>query len=138
MIKGDISNIPSPRLIVTADVIANTEIETERKFLRNNVTRRLVGLNNLVLSELWRKSMAFGLTIELIAFADEGWTQEMLDKIVDRLERRGSSPINFFEIYDNVQELVDDLPYRYNLQGIVDIPERALRYGSYAVSLNSL
>jgi hypothetical protein len=36
------------------------------------------------------------------------------------------------------QELVDDLPYRVNLKGVIDIPTRLGRYGSWGIELNRL
>jgi hypothetical protein len=138
MLNGDISNESSRRLIITADVVAVTEVEEERKFLRQSKTKKITSYNNPVLSELWNMANRHGLSVELAGFKDDDWTQEMLDQIMDKLDRRGGNPFNYAELYESVADLVGELPYRNNLMGVVDTPERMLRYGSWGIGLNNL
>ena len=138
MINGDISNETSPRLIVVIDVVVESEIVESKKFLKTKLERKIKSLNNLALSHLWNLSNKYGLSVELIAFDDEFWTQEHLDYVMEKLEKRGGNPFNYAELYVTKDELVGELPYRNNLKGIIDLKERVARYGSWGIELNNL
>lgn len=136
---GDISNESPPRIIVNIDVVATSEIgETRKSFLRSTTERQVLKLNNTELSHLWTLSMKYGLSVELAAFKDELWTQELLEELMERLERRGGNPFNYAEMYNNIDDFISELPYRNNLKGVVDLRERVARYGSYGIELNNL
>ena len=136
---GDISNESPPRIIVNIDVVATSEIgETRKSFLRSTTERQVLKLNNMELSHLWTLSMKYGLSVELAAFKDELWTQELLEELMERLERRGGNPFNYAELYNDIDYFISELPYRNNLKGVVDLRERVARYGSYGIELNNL
>jgi hypothetical protein len=135
---GDISNETPPRIIVVIDVVCESVIKEERKFLRGTQFRTYSKLNNLALSELWRLSDRYGLSVELAAFEDELWTQESIDAFVDKLERRGGNPFNYAELYVNIEDFIGDLPYRNNLKGVIDLQSRVARYGSWGIELDNL
>jgi hypothetical protein len=135
---GDISNETPPRIIVVIDVVCESIIKEERKFLRGSQYRTYSKLNNLALSELWRLSERYGLSVELAAFESELWTQESIDAFIDKLERRGGNPFNYAEIYLNIDDFISDLPYRNNLKGVIDLQSRVARYGSWGIELNNL
>ena len=61
-----------------------------------------------------------------------------LDKVMDKLERRGGNPFNYAELYASVEDLVSELPYRTNLKGVVDVVGRVARYGSYGLEIQNL
>lgn len=138
MIKGDISNETSPRIIVVIDVVANSEIEDGRKLLRAVSERKVKSLNHLALSHLWNISDKFGLSVELAGFESELWTQEHLDKFMDKLDRRGGNPFNYAELYSDIDDFIGELPYRSNLKGVVDLQQRVARYGSWGIELDNL
>ena len=138
MINGDISNETSPRIIVVIDVIAKSEIEDERKLIRSHTVRKMSGLHSAQLSHLWNLSFKYGLSVELAAFASELWTQEQLDTIMDKLDRRGGNPFNYSELYSDIEDFIGELPYRTNLKGVVDLRERVARYGSWGIELDNL
>jgi hypothetical protein len=139
LINGDISNETPPRIIVNVDVVANSDVNEERRLLvATKLTRRVLGLNNPSLSLLWNKSSRFGLSVELAGFADELWTQEQLDKLMARLDSRGANPFNYANLYDGIDDFIGELPYRGNLKGVIDIPERVARYGSWGLELDNL
>ena len=135
---GDISNETPPRIIVVIDVVCESAIKEERKFLRGTQYRTYSKLNNLALSELWRLSERYGLSVELAAFESELWTQESIDAFIDKLERRGGNPFNYAELYLNIDDFISDLPYRNNLKGVIDLQSRVARYGSWGIELNNL
>jgi len=136
---GDISNETPPRIIVNVDVVCESEVEEERKFFGGKQTRRKYGkLNNQALSQLWLISSKYGLSVELAAFIDEGWTQESIDALIDKLERRGGNPFNYAEVYSDIDDFIGDLPYRNNLKGVIDLRSRVARYGSWGIELDNL
>jgi hypothetical protein len=135
---GDISNETPPRIIVLIDVVCESQIKEERKFLRGTQYRTYSKLNNLALSEIWRLSNRYGLSVELAAFESELWTQESIDAFIDKLERRGGNPFNYAELYANIEDFIGDLPYRNNLKGVVDLQSRVARYGSWGIELDNL
>jgi hypothetical protein len=135
---GDISNETPPRIIVSIDVVCDSEIKEERKFLKATKQRVYSKLNNLALSEIWRVSNRYGLSVELAAFESELWTQESVNAFIDKLERRGGNPFNYAELYTGIDDFIGDLPYRNNLKGVVDLQSRVARYGSWGIELNNL
>jgi len=135
---GDISNETPPRIIVLIDVVAESEIEETRKFLRSSTSRKVSKLNNQSLSHLWILANKFGLSVELAGFETDDWTQEHLDSIMDRLDRRGGNPFNYAELYANIDDFISELPYRGNLKGVIDLPGRVARYGSWGIELQNL
>lgn len=139
MYRGDISNETPPRIIVGIDAVVTSELEEKKPLLgKATVTRRVVSLNNPALSKLWNISFNYGLAIELAAFESEGWTQSHIDKLVDKLERRGGNPFNYAELYSDIQDFISELPYRTNLKGVIDSPDKAGRYGSWRIDLDVL
>ena len=135
---GDIDNVSSPQVICTTDVVIPLKIEEERGFFTKKNTHVLGDVNLLAANKLWLLSNNYGLSLELSGFATDGWTEELLDKAFERLERRVVNPFNYWELYEDVNELVGMLPYRPNLKGVIDIPDRVARYGSAGVELNNL
>lgn len=138
MKNGDISNETPPRIIVHIDVVAFSEVVESKKLLRTTEEKKITKLNAVALSQLWNLGNKFGLSIELAAYEDELWTQEHLDNFMERLDRRGANPFNYAELYVDIENFIDDLPYRANFKGMIDIPSRVARYGSWGVELNNL
>ena len=138
MKNGDISNETPPRIIVHIDVVVFSEVVESKKLLRTTEEKKITKLNAVALSQLWNLGNKFGLSIELAAYEDELWTQEHLDNFMERLDRRGANPFNYAELYVDIENFIDDLPYRANFKGMIDIPSRVARYGSWGVELNNL
>jgi hypothetical protein len=78
------------------------------------------------------------LSLELAGYADAGWTDQLLEKAFEKLEREIVNPFNYWQLYADSAELVRKIPYRANLRGIVDVPDRVARYGSAGVELKNL
>ena len=135
---GDISNDTPPRIIVLIDVVTESVLKEDRKLFKTTKERSYSSLNKVALSELWRLSNMYGLSVELAAFSDEGWTEESLEKFIDKLERRGGNPFNYSEVYLDIEDFIGDLPYRSNLKGVIDLPGRVARYGSWGIELKNL
>jgi hypothetical protein len=135
---GDISNETSPRIIVVIDVVAQSEIEETRKFLKSSTSRKVTKLNNQALSQLWLLANRYGLSVELAGFETENWNQEDLNAVMDKLDRRGGNPFNYAELYTDIDDFISELPYRNNLKGVIDLRGRVARYGSWGIELENL
>lgn len=139
MQNGDISNQTSPRIIVFIESVVESEmVETKRLLRSSTAERKVKKLNNLALSHLWNVTNKYGLSVELAGFEEDGWTQESLDKLMDRLDSRGGNPFNYAHLYDGIDDFMGELPYRNNLKGVVDIAGRVARYGSAGIELQNL
>jgi len=135
---GDISNETPPRIIVVIDVVAQSEIEETRKFLKSSTSRKVTKLNNPALSQLWILANRYGLSVELAGFETESWSQEDLNTVMDKLDRRGGNPFNYAELYTDIDDFISELPYRNNLKGVIDLRGRVARYGSWGIELENL
>lgn len=139
MRNGDISNETPPRLVVLIDVAVESEVLESRGLLRGTtLSRKVTGIKNMELSKLWMVGDKFGVSMELAALASENWTQEHLDKLMNRLDNRGGNPFNHSELYDDIEHIITELPYRANLKGVIDLPGRVARYGSWGIELQNL
>lgn len=138
MKNGDISNVSSPQVIVTTNVVIKLVEEETRRLLAKKVSYKIGDVSLLPANKLWQLANNYGISLELAGFADEGWTEELLDKAFEKLERRVVNPFNYWQLYETVDELVAVLPYRPNLKGVIDIPDRVARYGSAGVELANL
>jgi hypothetical protein len=120
-------------------VAVQSELIEEKKLLRKSgVVRKVTSLNNAELSKLWNAAFKYGLAVELAAFEAEEWTQEHIDKLMDRLDNRGGNPFNYAELYGSFHDLVGELPYRPNLKAVIDLPGQVARYGSWGMELQNL
>lgn len=139
MYRGDISNETPPRIIVVIDVVVQSEEKvTKALFGKTKSSKTITALNNAQLSRLWNAAFNYGLAVELSAFEADGWTQEDVDKLMNRLDNRGGNPFNYAELYSSFHDLVGELPYRANLKAVIDLPHQVARYGSWGLDLNNL
>jgi len=58
-----------------------------------------------------------------------------MDRVQEDLDNLGTNPFNYYHAYPVVADFVAELPYRPELKGVVDIPERGLRYGSKYINI---
>jgi len=138
MKNGDISNVSSPQVICSTDVVCQLLTEETKKFLSTKVESKIGQINLLAANKLWNLANNYGISLELAGFESEGWTEQLLEKAFEKLERRVVNPFNYWQLYEDVDELVGMLPYRPNLKGVIDIPGRVARYGSAGVELDNL
>jgi hypothetical protein len=138
MKNGDISNVSSPQVICLTDVVITLVEEETRKLLTKKIEHKVGQVNMQNANKLWILANNYGISLELAGFEDQGWTEELLDKAFERLERRVVNPFNYWQLYENADELVMGLPYRANLRGVIDIPGRVARYGSAGVEIDNL
>jgi hypothetical protein len=117
--------------------VAEVTFEETRKGLRKIVTPK-VKWTKENLSYLWNVSFKYGLSVELAATEDEGWTDELLSKMMDKLDNRGGNPFNYYYVYEDLAELVGELPYKANFKGVVAPREKAAIFGSWGIELLNL
>lgn len=124
---GDISNETPKRLAVTLDCILDAEPVVERVLGLIPKAHVEYTYNRANLSKIWFYSSDKGLVVELIGF---GYSQKDMDEVLEDLNNLGTNPFTYAKAYERISDLVDELPYRPELVGVVDLPQRALRYGS--------
>ena len=138
MKNGDISNVSSPQVICVTDVVVSLVQEEKKSFLSKKITSKVGSVEGLNANKLWIMSNNYGISLEMAGFADQGWTEELLEKAFEKLERRVVNPFNYWQLYEDSEELVIGLPYRPNLKAVIDIPDRVARYGSAGVEIGNL
>ena len=138
MKNGDISNVSSPQVICVTDVVISLKEEEERRFLARKSSYKIGDIDMVGTNRLWILANNYGISLELAGFTSEGWTETLLDKAFEKLERRVVNPFNYWQLYEDVEELIGTLPYRANLRGVVDVPGRVVRYGSAGIELDNL
>jgi len=138
MKNGDISNVSSPQVICVTDVVIGLVEEETKKLLSTKITNKVGKINLQEANKLWLLANNYGISLELAGFEDLGWTEELLEKAFEKLERQVVNPFNYWQLYESVDELVAGLPYRANLRGVIDVPGRVARYGSAGVQIDNL
>jgi hypothetical protein len=58
-----------------------------------------------------------------------------MEDFMEDLDNLGTNPFNYAKAYKVIADLVAELPYRNELVCVIDIPSRALRYGSWYYDL---
>lgn len=137
MINGNISNETPPRIVVMITAVAEVTFEEQRKGLRKVRVPKVKWIKEN-LKHLWDVSYKYGLAVELAATEEDGWTEDDLSKIMDKLDNRGGNPFNYSYVYEDLQELIDELPYKANFKGIIDVPGRVARFGSWGVEIQNI
>lgn len=135
MENGDISNALPLRVLVTADVIIDTYDEKKRSRLGFSRVKKRVEYNRLVLSHLYMVTVRRGWTMELVSFTH---SEKELADVVLYLDKFGTNPFRYATAYKNIEKLVDELPYRPEVIGVIDMPTRLLRYGRWGLDFPSL
>jgi len=135
MQNGDISNTMPQRLMVVLDVIVDVYTDTRKVLGFIPVVKTRTEYNRLVLSHLYMISLKRGVTLELIGF---GKSESELNEVMVYLDKYGTNPFRYATPYKNVEKLVDELPYRPELLGVIDTPDRLLRYGRWGLDFPSL
>jgi hypothetical protein len=123
---GDISNEIPLRVAVALDCIIDRR-PVSKKVLGIPVFSEESTYNRQSLSLFWHFAEKHGYRLELVGF---GYTQKEMDEVLEDLDNLGTNPFNYALAYPVVADLIAELPYRPELKGVVDIPSRALRYGS--------
>ena len=132
---GDIDNGSPLRLLVTYEVVTEEFVAPRRRIgiVVGTETRRR--FDRVSLNRLWRYTERTPVRVELVNF---GVPQSEADDRLRALDAFGMSSVNYSTAYEDLQELVEGLPYRPDVMGVVDVPENQARYGSMGMGLQHL
>lgn len=135
MQNGDISNEVPPRLMVNYDIITEDAFTTVRTFgFKTGIATRRV-FEPVTLNALWRYTSRSPVRLELVNFGvDDATAQGRLDD----LDRTTVNPFNLSTAWHDVDHLLRALPYRPDVIGVMDIPERQSMYGLRGIGLDHL
>jgi len=132
---GDISNELPKRLLVHLDVVTTSTPEVTKKFKVIPKVSYKVEYNMGALSRFYLYTSRVGTTLELISTDRD---DEATKEIIDYLDRVGTNPFRYYRAYDSVEQLVAELPYRPEVTGVVDLPNRLLRYGHWGLTFSDV
>ena len=135
MRKGDISNDIPQRLLVTTDVFIGTEVSLQKRLKLFKVPKVKRNVRREVLSYLYLYTNKRGVTLELVSF---DFDEDELLELINFLDYYGTNPFRYHTSYSSNKKLVDELPYRPEVVGVLDIPSRLLQYGHWGLDINSL
>lgn len=124
---GDISNGSPPRVLVHLDVIVQRQPEISKFLGIVPVVREKAFYDRLALNQFWLFTSRHGVTLELF---DIGCSQSDMDQVMDDIDRIGTNPFRWGSGYESLDAFMHEFPYRPEVIGVVDLPERALQYGS--------
>ena len=130
MRKGDISNELPKRVIVVTDVFLKTELNMKKRFRFLRVPELTQHVNRQILSSLYLYTTHKEVTLEAASFE---LTEEVLGGLMDKLDRMGTNPFRYYTAYDSIDHLIAELPYRPEVVGVMDVPDRLLRYGHWGL-----
>lgn len=135
MRNGDISNELPKRIIVVSDVLLNVELSVKKKYKIIPVVDKSVTVRRELLSLLYLFTVNKGVTLELVSYSLD---DERLGELVDVLDSSGTNPFRYYTSYSSMKKLIDELPYRPEVIGVLDKPQNLLRYGHWGLDFNSL
>lgn len=132
---GDLSNAVPPRCLVHLDVVTVRETVKKRKWgvLPRSTTDTYV--DRLALNRVWQFGARHDVSLDLFA---TGISQADLDVVVQGMEATYTNPFRWAVAYPTVRQMVAELPYRPEVIGVIDLPERAMRYGSLYLDLTRI
>jgi hypothetical protein len=130
MRNGDISNELPKRIIVITDVFLKTELTLKKRFAILRVPEVEYSINRMLLSNLYLYTSSKEVTLELASFDMD---DEALSNLMDKLDRMGTNPFRYYTSYESIDHLVSELPYRPEVVGVLDLPNRQLRYGHWGL-----
>lgn len=127
MQNGDISNSTPTRLLVNYEFIVNKvkENRVERKWLKNREVEVEVDiLDRIILNKLWLLTGRIGCILELFVTPDIDVKdlEQRLDEVVN--------PFTSIVTVPSVYAVMKNIPYRPDVQGVIDFEHNALVYGS--------
>lgn len=133
MRNNDLSNELTKRILVTVDTLREETVETKKVLGLFNIPTKSYTYNRSTLSRYYLFADRTVYTLELISFDMD---EEELAELVEDLDKLGTSPFRYYTSYESVNQLVGDLPYRPEVVGVIDTPDRLLRYGHWGMDFS--
>jgi len=135
MRHGDISNELPKRIIVISDVLLNVELSVKKRYKVIPIVSKEVTIKRELLSFLYLYTTKKGVTLELASYTLD---DEQLSETMEYLDEKGTNPFRYFTTYPSIQSLIDELPYRPEVVGVLDAPQNILRYGHWGLDYSNL
>jgi len=135
MRNGDISNELPKRVLVVSDVFLMVELNVKKKYKLIPFVQVEKKIRRDILSSLYLYTTNRGVTLELVSY---GLTDEQLSETMDYLDNLGTNPFRYFSSYESINHLVNELPYRPEIVGVIDVPSNLLRYGHWGLDFNNI
>jgi len=132
MYKGDISNAFTRRELVTTDAVLTWESSIKKVFGIIPKVEKKYAFNSQILSRIYLWATRSEYTYELVTF---DLNEKELDALIESLEKIGTNPFRYATVYTSIDHLIAELPYRPDVVGVMDRPDRLLRYGSWGMDL---
>lgn len=138
MQNGDISNLATPRMWVVEDVVLTREdvLVQARKhwWSRRRVSEasEAVVVQPAPMSLLWRFAQRWetsGMRLELLHVGQEQ------EGVMDLLDKFSANPFADVLTFPTFEAIADHLAYRPDVMFVVDVPDRALRWGSRGLNV---
>lgn len=133
MRNNDLSNELTKRILVTVDTLREETLETKKILGLFSIPVKTHTYNRSVLSRYYLFADRTVYTLELVSF---DMTERELGELVEHLDEIGTSPFRYYNAYESVNQLVADLPYRPEVVGVIDLPDRLLRYGHWGMDFS--
>lgn len=127
MEKGNISNEAPPRYLVNARAVTVREPRIRKVLGIFKVADDDISLDRGMLSRLWLLRRQVGITLELFS---EDFDQDFMDGLMDLMDETGVNPFTYANAVPSLALFVQDLAWRPEVQGVIDVPEKGLVYGS--------
>lgn len=135
MYKGDISNDLPKRILVTTDAFSIVEPTIKKKFKLIPVVHKDLKIRKDILSKFYLFTTKKGVTLEVISYELD---DEQLSELMLTLDALGTNPFRYSRAYDSIEAVVNDLAYRPEVLGVIDLPKNLLRYGHWGMDFNYL
>lgn len=136
---GDLSAAPTYRYWVAAEVcFVKDESESTEKtgwFSKMFSQRVMLVPDMRVLSTLWRWSNRLGVRLELVFFSELAADAVMM---WDLLEKSAANPFNDWLAMESPKNVQTMLPFRPDVAGVIDIPERSAFYGGRGLRMEQI
>lgn len=132
MKNGDLSNELTKRVLVSIDTFRREALEESKVLWVFNVPKKTYTYDRAILSRFYLFADRSSNTLELVAF---DMSPEDLDAVLAELDEYGTNPFRYGTAYKSVDHLVAELPYRPEVVGVIDLPDRQLRYGHWGMDM---
>lgn len=130
MYKGDLSNAMPKRVLVVIEPLIIIDTQEEKRLLLFKKKTERVYYDKFLLNKLYLYSNRQDINLELISFTHD---DEELEVMFNEMDRTGINPFRYWQTYKSPKKLAEELPYRPEVVGVIDIPERRLMYGHWAL-----
>jgi hypothetical protein len=136
---NDLDNRPTHRYWVLADsvLIKDEHDETSKRgWFKTMFSHRVVYTPDAAaLSSLWRFSQSTGARLELVFVGDLAKDATYL---WDSIDKHAANPFNDWHVFESIDKVVQQVPYRPDILGYIDMPSRSAYYGGKGLTLLEL